>query len=338
MSIYEGFLSSFSKEDLADLLTAYDHYITIASDTHLFEAGWKPVGVVEFFQTEYQNYRSNELDGIDPHIPEKGVYFIDGARIFNKNNQLMCQFSEDETAVPLRSRIQDIQKGDAFIVESGISGHLVRQANDVAHQNFDEPDDPWIVYDVAGDSWFEEDIANAPRALLAMEYGKDQSINKDLRSVSYVTLVRERPCENEQWADSFWVDAKVVPTVDLFREAVQFYLGTGDGLRDIKMTCEDFNWGDAIQCIPDFYWNTYGIYPADPSRSPAEMGLSPTANYNPITFVVNQDEVLIPDSYFDQKAEREEKKLRPLNEILDSAKPKQRESSGTQKDHSEKEL
>lgn len=51
------------------------------------------------------------------------------------------------------SNIERIKKGAFFLV----SGH-VYEAGEDAHQNFDEPDEPWIVYDTNGDSWFEEDV------------------------------------------------------------------------------------------------------------------------------------------------------------------------------------
>lgn len=53
----------------------------------------------------------------------------------------------------LRTKIQDIKKEDTFIV----NGIMLKAQND-SHQNFDESDEPWIVYDMDGNSWFEEDI------------------------------------------------------------------------------------------------------------------------------------------------------------------------------------
>ena len=52
-----------------------------------------------------------------------------------------------------KSRIQDIKAGDQFQV----NGNIYTAANN-SHQNFDEPDNPWIVYDTDGNGWFEEDI------------------------------------------------------------------------------------------------------------------------------------------------------------------------------------
>lgn len=53
----------------------------------------------------------------------------------------------------LKTMIQDIEKGDTFEVNG-----VMLEAQDNSHKNFDEEDEPWIVYDTNGNSWFEEDI------------------------------------------------------------------------------------------------------------------------------------------------------------------------------------
>ena len=53
----------------------------------------------------------------------------------------------------VRTRISEIEEGDTFFVNG--YKHI---ADNSAHQNFDEPDEPWIVYDEDDNSWFEEDI------------------------------------------------------------------------------------------------------------------------------------------------------------------------------------
>ena len=55
--------------------------------------------------------------------------------------------------IKIKTRIQDISKGDYFFA----CGTLNLAEFD-AHQNFDEDDEPWIVYDAEGNSYFEEDI------------------------------------------------------------------------------------------------------------------------------------------------------------------------------------
>lgn len=71
--------------------------------------------------------------------------------------QLMVQFPGEEEKRFLRSHIQDIKEGDVFF---GPMELLYIAAFD-AHRNFDEPDNPWIVYDSLDNGWFEKDIINA---------------------------------------------------------------------------------------------------------------------------------------------------------------------------------
>lgn len=112
--------------------------------------------------------------------------------------------------------------------------------------------------------------------------------------VNHVTLVRERLAEGEHWSDHFWVDANKTPSVELFKAVVQEYLRTPDGQKDIEDSCYDFNWGDAIMFVPLALWESHGIYDADGSYLPNEKGLVPNPKSNGFTFVVDQDEVLIP--------------------------------------------
>lgn len=114
--------------------------------------------------------------------------------------------------------------------------------------------------------------------------------------VNRVTLVRERQWENETWTDGFWVDAGQVPSVELFKAAVQEYLRTSAGFADIEATCRDFNWGDAVMYVPDACWEAHGIYKADRMdfEDFLEKGLV-CHNSRLFDIVVDQDEVLIPD-------------------------------------------
>ena len=63
----------------------------------------------------------------------------------------------DKTTVEIiqnfKTHINEIKKGDYFLVNEEI-----HTATYDAHQNFDEPDEPWIVYDENNNGWFEEDI------------------------------------------------------------------------------------------------------------------------------------------------------------------------------------
>ena len=175
MSLYDH----FKQEDLVDLLKAYDSYISNAAEAGLLTTGWTPVCVEEFYQHEYQNvwdpekgdasfdymYKESESYSMEEEpaqvpAPEPSRVYeieaINGARIFMEAGQLLAQFPDEEKKRPLRSHIWKIRDGDAFIVGTG-----VHYADGDAHKNTDEPDEPWIVYDAGGDSWFIDDIALA---------------------------------------------------------------------------------------------------------------------------------------------------------------------------------
>ena len=321
MSLYDN----FPQETLVDLLRAYDSYIITAADAGLLTTGWTPVSVEEFYDHEYQNVWDKEkgdesfyymYDNAEamvrnfdqetkstPLLAPQSVAVLDGAQIIREMTNLFCQFPGEEMKRPLRSRIQDIKEGDTFLVPSSFNTLLVRQAAYDAHQNLDEKDEPWIVYDIADDCWFEEDISNAERVLNALQYGKAEKTPSTGLPVNLVNIIRERPCENEEWIDSFWVDAKEVPTVDLFRAAVGDFLRTKDGIDAMEASFYDFNWGDAMMYVPQDIWKKHGIYPVDLMHPPAEMGLVPAPNNNPVTFTVDQDERLYSLGHADTFAE-----------------------------------
>lgn len=52
--------------ETADVLAAYDAYITTACDARLFDTGWMPVGVAEFRENEYVNCWCARREGEDP--------------------------------------------------------------------------------------------------------------------------------------------------------------------------------------------------------------------------------------------------------------------------------
>lgn len=115
----------------------------------------------------------------------------------------------------------------------------------------------------------------------------------ELLSVHRVALIRERLSEDERWIDEFWIDSSNTPSVELFKAAVEEYLRTEDGIKNIEDTCEDFNWGDAVMYIPSEAWNKHGIYVSYPSLT--EQGLAPIPSENIFSLTVDQDEILIPD-------------------------------------------
>lgn len=128
---------------------------------------------------------------------------------------------------------------------------------------------------------------------------RDVTENKEIL-VNHVTLVRERLSEGETWADHFWVDAGKEPLVELFKAAVQDYLRTPGGFQDIEATCRDFNWGDAVMHVPMRFWEDQGIYYADDLNYLKDKGMVPSRIVGHYTFVVDQDEVLIPEDLLAQ--------------------------------------
>lgn len=124
--------------------------------------------------------------------------------------------------------------------------------------------------------------------------------------VNRVTILRERYSEHQIWPDDYWVDCNRTPSKELFQAAVEAYLMTSDGQKDVEWTQKDFNWGDAVMYVPDEVWNQFGIYPFSYETSPAELGLEPISSENFVQILVDQDEVLIPDDYFDRLETMEE--------------------------------
>lgn len=92
-----------------------------------------------------------------------------------------------------------------------------------------------------------------------------------------INLVRERVSENETWIDVFELDDNIRDAETEFRNAVADYLSTDLGKQAITWTNGDFNWGDAIMCVPNNVWFEHGIRPL---------------SFRATNIVVNQDEVL----------------------------------------------
>ncbi len=84
-------------------------------------------------------------------------FFIEDIMVYYTDRGMFCHFPDETDPRPLKTSIQDIMSGDAFMV-----GGYIHTADGGAHQNLDESDDPWIVYDEGGHSWFAEDIMSDP--------------------------------------------------------------------------------------------------------------------------------------------------------------------------------
>lgn len=104
-----------------------------------------------------------------------------------------------------------------------------------------------------------------------------------------VALVRERSSENEKWTDYFLVENAENPEEN-FRAAIREYLLTDVGTESIKATSEDFNWGDSVLYVPDHIWNKHGIREIEDGEK--------IVFSHPFVIEVNQDEILIPEEYY----------------------------------------
>lgn len=104
-----------------------------------------------------------------------------------------------------------------------------------------------------------------------------------------IVLIRERDWENTRWSNYFAVKDAENPEQS-FRDAIAEFLSTKEGVEAIKHSCEDFNWGDAVNKIPCEILQKYGI---------REIADDEPFTVKQLTeIVVNQDEVLIPDTYY----------------------------------------
>lgn len=158
---------SAAAEELADELCSedkiaidYDHFahrkaecqgISRTSDLELLEC-YGATGIAAL---------GKEQHGVPEH-PES--FYLGDTKVLQTKDGFMCQFPDADNYVPLRTDIRDIKAGDAFMLASerlGRQGQILIAARD-SHQNFDELDEPWIVYDTSENGWFEEDICTDP--------------------------------------------------------------------------------------------------------------------------------------------------------------------------------
>ena len=110
-----------------------------------------------------------------------------------------------------------------------------------------------------------------------------------------VRLTRERRSESRSWTDEFLADASVKNPEDALRQAVADYLKTVEGREAVVESCEDFNWGDAIQEVPDAFWNRHGLHFLYNDKQQQRLITGET-----IEIIVNQDELLFDDDLFDE--------------------------------------
>ena len=101
---------------------------------------------------------------------------------------LMCKLPDEDEPRALRERIQDVEPGDAFLFGDGGS---IRTSSEAAHQNFDEPDNPWILYGDDGDCYFEEDfgpsVGQKMRELL-LQLPARNAVEQHIEDATYVSV------------------------------------------------------------------------------------------------------------------------------------------------------
>ena len=107
-------------------------------------------------------------------------------------------------------------------------------------------------------------------------------------------MKRIRLCRQQRdgWsADTVYIDLfDVEDSVDnpeqALRDTVRYFFRTAQGKAAIKQTCEAFNWGDALQLIPDCYFEKHGLHPV---------------HEDPLEIWVDQDEELCTGEEVDEE-------------------------------------
>lgn len=178
---------SAAAEELADELCSedkiaidYDHFahrkaecqgISRTSDLDLLEC-YGATGIAVLGKEQYS-------------VSERPEFFYLGdTKVLQTKDGFMCRHPDADNYVPLRTDIRDIQAGDAFMLSSERpfrQGQILIAARD-SHQNFDELNEPWVVYDTSENGWFEEDICTDPYTFFThsntIEQTQEQGVEK----------------------------------------------------------------------------------------------------------------------------------------------------------------
>jgi hypothetical protein len=63
----------------------------------------------------------------------------------------------------------------------------------------------------------------------------------------------------------FYYSCPAVEVEERLRRAIREFVKTEDGMAAIESECGQFNWGDAVNHIPEEWWNRYGLsFPRQP--------------------------------------------------------------------------
>lgn len=124
-----------------------------------------------------------------------------------------------------------------------------------------------------------------------IEFAVEEPVGK----THLVYFVRERRSENARWTNGFIVENTHNPEINI-RAAIEDFLSTEQGIKCIEYTNKDFNWGDAMAEIPSEIFAKHNVREIN-NELLLSMNRSDNVKFTIIT--VNQDEVLIPSSYFE---------------------------------------
>ena len=104
-----------------------------------------------------------------------------------------------------------------------------------------------------------------------------------MKKKTLVTLVRTREWEGEQWSDTYLYLGEI-DFEEAWRTAVDEYVATPEGKEEVRHNNGYFNWGDAVQSVPDHILGRHHIQTL-------------TGNHveftDQMTVYVDQDELLV---------------------------------------------
>lgn len=127
-------------------------------------------------------------------------------------------------------------------------------------------EDNSLIYQIKGETQLK-------KALLLLLNKNDKPKRRTLN------LIRQRISENEIWIDEFEYEDWVKNPEKSLRNAISNFLNTEEGTKAINDSCNDFNWGDAINSVPESILNKYGLHYIIDKTNLTDV-------------IVNQDEVL----------------------------------------------
>lgn len=143
------------------------------------------------------DYVNGKIAAVNESIRTAGEspesFYLGNVKVMQTPDGFMCQPHGASEYVPLRTDIRDIKAGDAFMLSSEPpfrQGQILVAARD-SHQNFDELDEPWIVYDSQENGWFEEDICTDPYSAYVNSNATEQAPVQSVEKSSLSDQIRQ---------------------------------------------------------------------------------------------------------------------------------------------------